>query len=281
MITAKDLMSRSYLAVDVKETVSKLIGKMKQKNITFALVFQGNKYKGLLDKRFLLTSRIDAHKMKVNNVLKKRSKAKTQFFVPKLNKDTVLDQICRLMATSNSRALPVIEGNSVQGVVTTKKVLASIRNSYRGLKAGQILKKTLVSALENEQIGKVIEKMHSQKIDKMPIVNKLGQLVGITTINDIMKQFHRFSRTAQKLKTKGNRTKAPNRDSGESQDMLKLPIINLMTPTRLCITAGLKTPVPEIIDLMTNENISNVIITEKLKPIGIITTKDLLEEYSK
>lgn len=281
MITAKDLMSRSYLAVDTRETISKLIGKMKNKHVTFALVFQGHKYKGLLDKRFLLTSRIDTSKMKVNNVLKKRSKSKTQFFVPKLKKDTVLDRICRLMATSNARALPVLEGNSVKGVVTTNKVLSLIRNSYRGLKAGQILKKKQIRVLENEQIGKVIEKMHLQKVDKMPIVNRLGRLVGIVTINDIIKNFHRFSRTAQKGRSKGSRTKQPNRDSGESQDMLKLPIRNLMTNARACATANLKTPVQVIVDIMIRENVTSVIIQEKQSPVGIITTKQILNEYSK
>jgi CBS domain-containing protein len=281
LITAKDLMSRSYLAVDTRETVSKLIGKMKSKHTTFALVFQGHSYKGLIDKRFLLTSRIDTSKMKVNNVLKKRSKAKTQFFVPKLAKDTVLDRICKLMSTSGARALPVMEGNSVKGIVTTNKILSSIRNSYRGLKAGQILRKTLVRALENEPIGKVMEKMHLQKVDKVPIVNRLGRLIGIVTINDIMKNFHRFSRTAQKGRSKGSRVKAPNRDSGESQDMLKLPIRNLMTSARMCLTANLKTPVPLIIDSMIRENITSVIIQEKQSPVGIITTKQILNEYSK
>ncbi len=281
LITAKDLMSRSYLAVDLKTPVSKLIGKMKNKHVTFALVFQGRKYKGLIDKRFLLTSRVDASKMKVSNVIKKRSKSKAQFFVPKLGYYTQLDKICRLMATSNARALPVIEENSIKGIVTTNKVLSAIRNSYRGLKAGQILRKKLISAQEKEQIGKVIEKMHLQKVDKIPIIDQLGKLAGIVTINDIMKYFHRWPIAAQKIRIRGSKRGGnPNREAGENQDMLKAPIRNLMIPIRMCYTASLKTPVPAIIDMMVKENVSSIILEEKLMPVGIITAKNILEEYS-
>jgi signal-transduction protein with cAMP-binding, CBS, and nucleotidyltransferase domain len=96
-----------------------------------------------------------------------------------------------------------------------------------------------------------------------------------------MKNFHRFSRTAQKGRSKGSRVKAPNRDSGESQDMLKLPIRNLMTNARTCATANLKTAIPLIIDMMVKENITSVIIQEKQSPVGIITTKQILNEYVK
>jgi len=280
LITAKDLMSKSYLSVDLKTPVSKLIGKMKNKHTTFALVFNGKKYKGLIDKRFLLTSRINASKMKVANVIKKRSKSKTPFFVPKLEYFTQLDKICRLMTTSNTRALPVLEENQVKGVVTTNKILNIIRNNYKGLKAGQILRKKLVSVQEKEQIGKVIEKMHRQKADKIPIIDKLGKLSGIVTINDIMKYFHRWPIKSQKLKG-GKKSGNPCRDTGESQDMLKAPIRNLMIPARMCYTASLKTAVTLIIDMMIKENISSVIIQEKQMPLGIITAKDILEEYSR
>ncbi|MBD3361975.1 CBS domain-containing protein [Candidatus Woesearchaeota archaeon] len=282
MITAKNLMSKNFLKIDTNDHVSKLIGHMKNKNTTFALVYQGKKYKGMIDKKFLLTSRVDTSQMKVNNILKKRSKAKTCFFVPKLKYDTTLDEICKLLATTHANALPVIEKNVVKGIVTVKKVLQKIRKQYQGLRAKDILRKRLTSALETEKIGKIIEKMHLNKIDKLPIVNRAGKLIGIATISDIMKYFHRWPITAQKLRTKGiKRVKSPDRDTGEKQDMLKTPVSNIMIPAQVCATADLETSMPLIIDMMTKENTSSVIIQEKKKPIGIITQTDLLKEYVK
>lgn len=283
MATAKDLMSRDYLAVDTTETVSKLIGKMKEKHITFALVFQGRKYRGMIDKRFLLTSRIDTSRMKINNILKKRSKSKTPFFVPKLNLDTSLDEICRLMATSNARALPVLEKEIVLGVVTTSRVLAELKKLYKGIKAEELVRRKLITAQEQEQIGKVIEKMHLLDADKIPVVDKLDNLVGIVTVNDIMKYFHRWPPEAQKTGSRGiiGRVKKGDVDTGEKQDVLKMPIRNLMIPANICCTAGMKTPVPMIIDMMLEEHVSSVILEEKLKPVGIITAKDILEDYTR
>jgi CBS domain-containing protein len=280
LITAKDLISKDYLAVDAGETVSKLIGKMKRKNTTFALVFQGKKYKGLIDKRFLLTSRVDTSKMKITNVIKKRSKSKTPFYVPKLETDTDLDKMCRLLATTNTRALPVIKKNQIIGVVTVNRILKELKKSYKGVKADELASKKLITADEKEPIGKVIEKMHLQGTDRMPVIDKLKKLVGIATLNDIMKYFQRWPISSQKIRG-GNVPGYPNRDSGEKQDMLKAPIRNIMIPTRMCYTAGPKEPVPRIIDMMAKENVCSIILESKLKPIGMITVRDILRDYSR
>ena len=78
MITAKDLVKEHEVVVDVNDTVAQLLGKFNQTEDS-ALVFDGKKYLGLVEKRLLVANRIDLNKMKVKNVIKKRSKSKTQF----------------------------------------------------------------------------------------------------------------------------------------------------------------------------------------------------------
>lgn len=70
-----------------------------------------------------------------------------------------------------------------------------------------------------------------------------------------------------------------DKDTGEKEDRLKAPIKNIMIPASVCRTAGPQSPVPEIIDIMTTQNVSSVILEEKSKPIGIITAQDILRHY--
>jgi len=282
MTTAKYLMKKNFLKIDIKDTAAKLIGHMKKNHVTYALVFDNKKYKGLVDKRWLLSSRIDSEHLKIKNLLKKRSKTKTPFYVPEIKQDTELKEICRLMAAANTRALPVInKQKTVIAVVEASRLLKEIRNKYRGIDTDELASMKLITAEENENMGKVLEKMHLNKIDRVPIINKSKKLAGIATLNDIIKYYQRWPITAQKIRAKGqNRAKKANVESGEKQDRLKAPIRNVMIPAPVCKTAGAKTKIPQIIDIMTREHICSVIIKKYQKPIGIITAQDILKDYS-
>ena len=117
MVVAKDVMSTEFVKVDVDETISRLLGRMKKERDTVALVFDKDVFKGVLSKKWLLSSRIDTSTMKVNNILKHRTRAKSSFFVPQIAQSTVLKEVCRLLATADVRALPVVEKKKVIGIV--------------------------------------------------------------------------------------------------------------------------------------------------------------------
>lgn len=282
MITAKDIITNKYLSVDVQTTVAELIGHMKKEDVTFALVFDRKKYLGLVDKRWLLTSRLDSHQMKINNILKKRSKSKTPFFVPKLTLDTNLKEICRLMSASNTRALPVLEKDRIEGVVTASAVLNELKGEYKGIKAKQLATMIPIIAQEKEELGKVIQKMHDNHIDRVPVVDKMNKLMGIATLNDIAKYYLRYPVKAQRVSARGNsHTTRQDSDSGEKQNLLKTPIMNFTKPVQVCFTAGPDTPMHDIIQMMVDDNVCSIIIEEKEIPLGIITAKDILQDYAR
>jgi CBS domain-containing protein len=282
MIAAKDIITKEYLSVDVQTTVAELIGHMKKEDVTFALVFDGKKYLGLVDKRWLLTSRLDSHQMKIHNILKKRSKSKTPFFVPKLSLTTNLKEICRLMAASNTRALPVLEKDRIEGVVTASAVLSQLKGEYKGIKAKQLASMKLVTAQEKEELGKVIQKMHDNGIDRMPVVDGMNKLTGIATLNDIAKYYLRYPVKSQRVSARGiHHTTRQDSDSGEKQNMLKTPISNYTKPARVCFTAGPETPLHDIMQMMIDDNVCSIILEEKEVPVGIITVKDIIQDYAK
>ena len=284
MTTAKDLMKKSFVSVNMSDTVSQLIGKTKQKKQSYALVFEKKKYKGLIDKKFLLTSRIDSKTMRIHNVVKRRSKSKTQFFVPKLSLDTDVKEICRLMATANVKALPVIEKQKPLGVVNAIDILKVIKKDYRGIPVTEMISKRIIVAKENDEIGKVIKELHMNGIDRVPVIDRLNKVIGIATLNDLMMRFHMFMiGKGQRMSSAASRSKwaDPSWGTGEKHDMLKLPIRNIMTPMKMNCSLNFKCSINQAITAMISEDVSSVIVTKNQMPIGIITIKDILEDYAK
>ena len=282
MVTAKDLMRTDYVSVDLKDTISQLLGKLKMGKAHSALVFDGKKYKGIIAKRFLLTSRIHPEKMKVANVILKRSKAKSSFFVPTLKPDTNLKEICRLMAAADTHILPVLQKDKVIGVVSSHDVAGAIAENYKKLACQELASMAPVTATPDDEIMKVIQKLVRSGIDHLPIVDEQGRLMGMVTMSDLVEKPQLWDMRAQHIPQaashqQGKRTGYAH---GEKTSMMNLPIRNCMTTKSMCCTSP-DTKIPEAVRMMDENNVSNIVLVKNSKPVGILTIKDLLVDYAK
>lgn len=281
MVTAQDIMKQRYVRIDVKETASKLLGKLRQEHDTVAVVFDGTKYLGIVGKQWFLTSRTDPTQMKLQNLLKKRSKAKTQFFVPQLKPETNLKQMCKLMATADVKCLPVMKGSALIGVVRGTDLIRELRDYYKTVPASEVGNMRVLIANETDQMGKLLKAMHTKRVHRMPVVNKADKLVGIATAIDLMHYVHQGPRKGMHLSAaaKHNRWKTSGKETGEKQDLLKQPLSNIMT--RTCCTARPNASVAAIIDKMMADTVTSVVLIEAQKPVGIITIKDILQDFAR
>lgn len=287
MVTAQELLTNDFIAADVNDTVSSLIGKMGRKRQSYAVVFDRDAYKGVASKKWLLSSRIDPAKMKVKNLITHRSKAKTQFFVPTLEMGTGLRDICKLLCTADTRALPVVvrQGKKeiVAGVVRAVDVLNAVRQAYKGVRASTLGTMELVTIKENEGMGKAIHQMHWEGVDRLVVVNGAGKFVGVAALVDLITDKHVLPQRRMRIPNAAQHqgTRKTGYDVGEKHKLLRLPVQNMLTRAANCSTAPPNAPVADIIDEMTAENTTSVVLVEKDKPVGIITVKDILGDYAK
>lgn len=282
MPTAQDIMQTDYVSVDLKDTISSMLGKMRTKNTYYALVFEGTKYKGLIAKRFLLTSRIRPDIMKISNILKKRSKSKVPFFVPTIRPETELKEMCRLLATADTHILPVIKNNKVLGIVDSHDVVNHIADSYKSLECEELSSKEMVVATQNDQLMKAIQKMNRNDIDHLPIVDEKGKLAGMVTMADLLRDAQFWDLHAQKISRAASHQKGKHKGygTGEKESMLNLPLKNWMTTKTMCCTKP-STKIPEAVKMMKDSDVCNIILVQDSKPVGIMTIKNLLVDYAK
>lgn len=282
MTTAQDLMRTDYVSIDINDTISQMLGKLNKAKQHSAVVFDGKKYLGVIARRYLLTSRIDPKKMKVANILKKRSKSKTPFYVPILKPETDIKEICRLMAAADTHMLPILQKDKLLGIVSSHDVVQEIAKAYKGLKCDELSNAELITAKENDPIGKVIGVFSYKDIDHLPIVDDQNKLTGMVAVSDLLENPQFWGTSSQKIPRAASHQegKKTGYQHGQFTSMINLPIKNCMSRKSICCTSP-DTKIPEAIKIMEENNVCNIILVKYDKPVGILTIKDILVDYAK
>jgi len=87
-----------------------------------------------------------------------------------------------LMQKHNISGLPVVEGETLVGIVTGRDV----RFADPGLLVKDVMTKKVVTAPEDTNIEGAKELLHKHRVEKLPLTDKQGRLKGLITIKDML-----------------------------------------------------------------------------------------------
>ena len=96
-------------------------------------------------------------------------------------RDTVASALA-LMERHKISGLPVVDKNRLVGIATGRDV----RFAAERLLVEQVMTKNVIRAEEGITIEEAQRLLHDHKIEKLPIVNKTGELAGLITFKDIL-----------------------------------------------------------------------------------------------
>lgn len=163
---------------------------------------------------------------------------------------TILDAIHLMSVQNDGFVVFSNEHNEVVGVLTERDLVHYIlQGNQTNQNAYFYAKKNVITFKENRTIEYVLLTLLEFSIRRVIVVDKQNKFVGITTQEKLI---HCFDDEAFKVKMKINQ-------------ILDLhPLITLKTGSKL----------HEAFELMKNNNIGSVVITDDEKPIGIITERD-------
>ncbi len=275
---AMDLVSKKFVKANIDDTLSKLIGKFKKYKASHAVIFDKDKYLGVISKKFFLTSRINPDEMKISNIIKKRSKSKVNIYVPELKPSTTLKEIARLMFTADVKILPVLDKKKFIGVVHALDVLKNISTSYKGVPVKTIYS-TPVIVNYDEPIGLVIKLFNRMKFHRLPVVDKNENFIGMITLGDLVKKYHVWGYRGFMLPAGAQHTGFKLLGTGEKTSQINASISTIFSPAPLYNLAP-KSSIAQAINLMVKADISSVVITDKRKVVGILTVRDVLKDYA-
>ena len=101
-----------------------------------------------------------------------------------MHPDQPISEAAEVMERYNLSGLPIVEKGGLVGILTHRDLLFEKRLE---LKIRQVMTKNVISAPEGTAMEKAVEILHEHRIEKLPVVDAKGALVGLITVKDIEK----------------------------------------------------------------------------------------------
>jgi IMP dehydrogenase len=99
---------------------------------------------------------------------------------------TVLDAD-RIMKEHGISGIPVMEGNTIIGIVSRRDIRGIVpTRGHENIK--KVMTKEPITVGENITMEKALEVMYSNKVERLPVTNGKGRLIGIITMQDILEK---------------------------------------------------------------------------------------------
>jgi len=254
---ARDVMSRNLITVEPDDEVSSAIGKMQQNDINVVpVVSEDGTILGLVNYETLLKRRSIPMTAKVENVMA---------FPPRMDEEASVMDIAETLLSSGYRAVPITEHERIIGLVSRTDLVNVIPalKILRGIEVNEIMTVSPHYIDENDTIDQARSVMYKLDVRALPVTDGDENLTGVIGLRDIGgASFRKRERT-----TRGDAT-------GE-QINARIKVGSVMkTPP---ITVNSKQKIADAVTLMNENNISSIIVTDKNKPVGIVTQYDLIE----
>ena len=176
--------------------------------------------------------------------------------VVSVGSDAALDVAARKLRESGHHSLVVLSSDGFR-ILCIRDILRIIesnggRKAASRIKVSELPLKTIVTIDKHENILAVLERLHFD-FEEIAVTDADGSLYGIVTYADIVSSID-----PETL-----------RENFRLSDFLRI--------TRRIRWVGRKEPTYNVLEMLEESNHQSVIIVEDRRPVGVVTTKDMLE----
>jgi CBS domain-containing protein/ribosome-associated translation inhibitor RaiA len=252
--TAANLMSEHPITATPDDHLSEVIGLMKKKDVHEVFVIDDGELMGVVSYDSLIKRRGLPPTTKVSHVMN---------HVAHIEEDCSLPQIAETTLLTGLRALPVKKGKDLVGVVSRTDLINSILNfpELAETLVESIMSPSVTCVYENDSVSRARHVMQELDARSIPVIDEYGHLVGVVGQKNIVPMVLQSQKRGE--------------DAGLDSGPLDVEVKSIMASPP--VTATKETKVSDVIELMKKHDISNVVISEKKVPYGIVTQIDLVE----
>ena len=260
------LISEDFVVLQDEATLSELIGKLKQYEKHSALVFRKEKYLGIVEKKKIMRSKVNASEMKIKSFVQK---------TPVIGEHEDIISVAYMMYGSNLDFVPVQRGKAIVGVVRAVDVAqaASQLPETKGFKVEdcKLLKPSKLN--KNAPLATAMEIMHDEHVDQVPLFDE-GRIYGIISYKDVLRKYLNWS-PKRDVSANFNRSTGSRAVEAEVSHLGLLPVSSFSTNDNL-ITIPAQGSMRDAVNLMVKNNIMDVLVMARDEFKGLLTVKNIL-----
>ncbi|MEM3493933.1 MAG: CBS domain-containing protein [Thermoplasmata archaeon] len=253
-LKAKDIMTPKVITVEKETTLESALGIMKKYNVHVLPVMEKNKPIGVVTYEEFIKRRQWPMTTKVEAIMLPS---------PKVSPEATVEEVAEMMHTTGHRAILVVEGNALKGIVSRRDLVAAVSEikDYAELPVSHIMSREPICISENETLDRARQLIKSLDETNIPVVDRKGKAVGVIGLKDIANALSR-----DRLKGR--------RDWLKESPLTTIEVKSIMNPP---VTVSPESNLREAINLMKKNKISSVLVVENSKPVGILTAADVVE----
>ncbi len=270
----KPLIKPDFIILQDEATVSELIGKLKQYEKHSAIVFHNNKYLGLVEKKRLLRTRLDAAEAKLSKYVQK---------APTLNENAEVIETAYQLFQSNLDFAPVEKNKAIVGVVEGVDVaIAALQlPEVRKLLVSDIKLVKPSKVAKDDPISRAMEVMHDEHVDHVPVYD-LGKLFGILSYKDLLRRYLGWT-PYRDFSVRFNKVAGNKVVESEMPSLAALPVSTFCTKDNLLITRP-GASLQDALTVMKKNNVHDLIVQQAVQQgaqqddtlLGLLTVKNIL-----
>lgn len=257
------LKENDIIKVSPEDHLSKVLSKLSTSHDAAFVFNEEDKYMGIVSPYFTMIKTSFPGNTKVEHCLMHTAKVYLNY---------PLSKVCELFIQSKIHYLPVFDkGDKFLGIISARRILSYFKDlSIFKVKVEEIINKRwqgLVTVFEDDTITQAIHLFKTKKISKLIVINHDKKLKGVLSYYDLINLMispkyssHHGERGRENISFYNYRVK----------NFAKNYVLTLSKENHLI----------EAINLIVNKKIGSVIITDKeRRPLGIVTTRDILRFY--
>jgi CBS domain-containing protein len=261
MILKDVVKTENIIKASPNDTLSTALGHLTSSHDAAFVFTKDDRYMGVINPYYAMIKTSNPGTTKVMHCL---------YHPPKIHLGDKIERVGQLMSESKVHYLPIFdEKEEFLGITTARRLLRYLLTTpHKDRKLGEVLSEKngkLVTAYENDTLHTAIDLYKQYKISKLVIIDKNMKLKGILSYYDLIPYI---------AAPGGKQQRATNID--EREKFLQMKVKNYAKKTMLTCSPTHK--VGEAIQSILTHNMGSVIITDgESHPIGIITTRDILD----
>jgi len=252
---AKDIMSTDVVKADCGEVLSELLGQMKKSDVYELPVLEKGKLVGVVSYSALLKRRQFPLSSEARTVM---------VSAPEVDEDDSVAHIAEALISSDLRAVPVTRRSKLVGMVSRGDIVRNLSGvkELSSLRVSDIMTPSPVTVGEKDNIEHARQAMMSLDERSVPVVDPGGRLVGVIGARDIVQL------------VESQRERRNSRPLGDRVD-LNITVDSVMSSPAVALSPD--APLSEALALMAKNRISNVMVADRDRPVGVIGQADVLE----